>query len=35
MKKKIVEVGTTNIKICRLLDMDIGTLKKYINMAEK
>jgi transposase len=33
--KKLVEDGTTNTKICKVLNMDIRTLKKYINMSEK
>lgn len=33
--KKLVEAGTINTKICRMLNMDIRTLKKYINMSEK
>ena len=32
---KLSETGTKNTKICSLLNMDIRTLKKYLNMSEK
>lgn len=33
--KKLVKTGSTNTKICRLLNMDIRTLEKYLNMSEE
>lgn len=33
--RRLVETGTTNTKICKLLNMDIRTLEKHLNMSEK